>query len=69
MLLSAVPVPEKKEPVVKKEETSKTVAAPKKEEVAKTPEPVKKEQEGSYPVYHKVGKKETLYHISKLYNN
>ena len=65
----AVPVPAKKEPVVKKEETPKTVAAPKKEEVAKTPEPVKKEQEGSYPVYHKVGKKETLYHISKLYNN
>lgn len=51
--------PEKKEEV--KKEPEKTV---KPEQVAKKEATVKKE--GS-PIYHKVAKKETLYHISKLY--
>ena len=59
--------PKTTEPVVKKEAAPKTTEPVKKEEVAKTTTPVKKE--GSYPIYHKVAKKETLYHISKLYNN
>lgn len=54
----------KKEPapvVQKQEEKVKETPAPKPAATAK--------QEGSYPIYHKVEKKETLYHISKLYPN
>ncbi len=57
--------PEKKEPekFVKKEPVKKeTEKVSKPEPVAKTP--AKKEA----AIYHKVAKKETLYHISKLYN-
>jgi LysM repeat protein len=53
------------------------VAAPVKEDVSKVKPPVAetepvrrvvtKTEEGKTPVYHKVGKKETLYHISTLY--
>ena len=61
------PTPKKAEPVVKKEEAPKKTEPVKKEEVVKETPAVKKE--GSYPIYHKVAKKETLYHISKLYEN
>lgn len=66
-----VPPPVKKEPetktvpVVKKEPETKIEPIVKAEPVTKTITPAKKE--GSYPIYHKVAKKETLYHISKLY--
>ncbi len=66
--LPATTVP-KEEPVVKKEEAPKTIIPEKKQEVVKAPEPVKKEKEGTYPIYHKVAKKETLYAISKKYSN
>ncbi|MEP7165358.1 MAG: LysM peptidoglycan-binding domain-containing protein, partial [Ferruginibacter sp.] len=45
----------KKEPEVKTEPVTKTTTVAKKA--------------GTYPIYHKVAKKETLYHISKLYEN
>ncbi|CAN5899153.1 hypothetical protein BH11BAC4_BH11BAC4_20990 [soil metagenome] len=60
--LSAATAP-KTEPVEQKG-TPKTVEPVKKEEVATT---VPAKKEGNYPIYHKVAKKETLYHISKLY--
>lgn len=60
----------KQDEEVKKEPTPPT---PKQEEKVKetpAPKPVASaKQEGSYPIYHKVQKKETLYHISKLYPN
>lgn len=55
----------KTEEVVKKEEPKQPVV---KEKVVDTKPPVAK-NEGSNPIYHKVQKKETLYHISKLYPN
>ena len=57
----------KKEPVVKKEPEIKKEPEVKAEPVTKTTIPAKKE--GSYPIYHKVAKKESLYRISKLYEN
>jgi LysM repeat protein len=73
--MEPLPVPSmvKKEPEIKKESPEKKEPAQKKEpevkqvQVTKTVIPAKKE--GSTPIYHKVAKKETLYHISKLYNN
>ena len=60
-----VPPPPKAEAVAEKKELPKPVTAQKEE--AKTVVPVKNET--SFPIYHKVEKKETLYHISKTYNN
>lgn len=53
-----------KEPELKKEPETKKETVIKKEPVTKTTTVTK----GGAPVYHKVAKKETLYHISKLYN-
>lgn len=60
-----VPPPAKTETIVEKKEVPKTAPVVKDEE--KTVASPK--NEGSYPIYHKVEKKETLYHISKTYNN
>ena len=57
--------PEKKEAEPKKETVVKKEPEVKTEPVAKTINPAKKE--GSFPIYHKVEKKETFYHISKTY--
>lgn len=56
----------KKEPEVKKDPIVKKEPEVKSEPITKTTAPTKKP--GSDPVYHKVAKKETLYHISKVYN-
>jgi len=64
------PVTEKKDEVVKKDPEPKKEPVVKKDPEIKT-EPVTKittAKKSSAPVYHKVAKKETLYHISKLYN-
>jgi LysM repeat protein len=61
------PPPAKAEPVEKKEIVEKKEPAEKKEVIVKNTVPAKKEV--SKAIYHKVGKKETLYHISKLYDN
>ena len=68
-----IPPPEKKEAETKKETVVKKEPETKKEPEVKTA-PVTKstvtaKKEGLTPIYHKVAKKETLYHISKLYPN
>ncbi|MBP9098988.1 MAG: LysM peptidoglycan-binding domain-containing protein [Ferruginibacter sp.] len=61
--------PPKTETVVKKEESAKPVVPEIKAAEKKEPEPQKAATVKNIPIYHRVAKKETLYAISKKYNN
>ena len=64
-----IPAKTTMDPLPPANEAPKTTADPvvKEEKKAQPVATSKKADKGKYPVYHKVEKKETLYHISKLY--